>query len=760
MPKNYVIGFPRIGKNRELKFVLESYFKNEVPFETVQEVAKTLRHEHWKMQHDAGIEQISCNDFSLYDNMLDTTVMFNAIAERFTHLQPVDQYFAMARGTQDAVAMQMSKWFNTNYHYIVPELSDETPFALNASKLLNELDELLEFQKEYNVNIKVNIIGPLTFLALSRHVNKGSTLSLLPKLLPLYCELIDKLSKYQQPITLQIEEPIFCTDLDDDYLNAITSTYETLATHAKHLTVAVITYFDHATEAVPHLLKTAIDAIGLDFVYSQENLRLLPQIAQSDKRLIVGIIDGKNIWHNSYETSLKLLEKITTHLPKERLTLSTSSSLLHLPYTTQHETKMSRVHKAMLCFVDDKLQELSTLSRLFFDECTADERSNILKKNSELLNHQQSFADHPAVQEALQNITQMQRTHPFSERISQQKSALKLPILPTTTIGSFPQTDDLRQARRAYKTKSIDKATYDSICKRYIKECISLQEKIGLDVLVHGEPERNDMVEYFAEHLKGYLITQFGWVQSYGTRCVKPPIIYGDIYRVEPITLPWIRYAQSLTNKPVKGMLTGPVTMVNWSFVRNDLNVSDVSKQIALCLRDEINDLQQHGISIIQVDEAAFKEGYPLRKINQKAYEQWALRDFKLTVSSALPTTQIHTHMCYSDFNDMIETIEAMDADVISIETAKSGNQLLDAFEEQHYKQEIGPGVYDIHSPRIVQSDEMFHQIETILKRFDVEKIWVNPDCGLKTRNFEEVTLNLTHMVNATKEARAARSVP
>ena len=754
MQKNYVTGFARIGEKRELKKVLESFWSNSCSFSDVEEVAHDLKKRHWSYQKDAGITYISSNDFSLYDNMLDLSITLGAIPQRFRALDGEDLYFAMARGNKDLTACEMTKWFNTNYHYIVPELSLEDEYKLNATKIINEYNEA----KALGIKTKINLIGPITFLGLSKRVDRGDTYALHAKILPIYEQLLQEISKLDDEITLQIDEPIFVTDLDTKVLSLIKPTYDTLATVSNNIKIAVVTYFEHANEAIKILVNTPIWAIGLDFVYGKENLDSLDLIADSAKTLIAGVVDGRNIWKNDITQTLEILNHISTKIETKNLLISSSCSFLHTPFTLKYEEEMHEDIKSWLSYGVEKLAEIALISKLFFEgkESLGKEEIENLKAHEDASTSRasSSLIHDQKVQSNVSNLTKMQREGLYQDRIKIQKSLLDYKPLATTTIGSFPQTPQIRQARRDFKNGTIDEATYRNHMKDYIDHCIAFQKACGLEVLVHGEPERNDMVEYFGEQLNGYGFSQNGWVQSYGSRCVKPPFIYGDVSRQKAMTVDWITYAQNQTNLIVKGMLTGPVTMLNWSFVRDDLPRSEVSKQIALAICDEVDDLQQAGIKIIQVDEAAFKEGYPLRKSKISTYESWAVRDFKLSVSSAKKQTQIHTHMCYSEFNDIIKTIESMDADVITIETARSGNELLKIFQKVGYAQEVGPGVYDIHSPRIPSVEEIVTQIKLLLEVLPKEQLWINPDCGLKTRKWDEVDQSLKNMVKAVQIVR------
>ncbi len=754
MSKNYVVGFPRIGEQRELKKALESYWAKNSTFSDVEDIAKDLRTRHWKYQQNAGIDFISSNDFSLYDNMLDTIVMLNSIPQRFIGLEDEELYFSMARGNKSAVAMEMTKWFNTNYHYIVPELSPNDEYKLNSSKIINEYKEA----KELGIKTKINLIGPITFLGLSKRVDRGDCYTLLYKILPIYEELLEEISKLDDDIVVQIDEPIFVKDNETKILSLIKPTYDKLANISSNLKIIVSTYFEHSKEATKVFVHTPIWGLGLDFLYGDENINSLEIIANSDKVLVAGVVDGRNIWKNNIIKTVELLEDISKVVGKDNIIVSSSCSLLHAPFTLKYEEKMAQDIKSWLSYAVEKLDEISLASEIFFngidsldsaqkEMLESNKNSNLNRENSSLIHNQE-------VQDRVKNFSKLQRDEKFEDRIKIQREELGYQDLATTTIGSFPQTPEVREARRDFKKGELSKDEYETQMKKYIDDCVAFQEECGIEILVHGEPERNDMVEYFGEQLDGFGFSQNGWVQSYGSRCVKPPFIYGDISRPKSMTVYWIGYAQSKTDKIMKGMLTGPVTILNWSFVRDDKARADVSKQIAIALSDEIDDLQNAGIKIIQVDEAAFKEGYPLRAEKIKIYEKWALRDFKISVSSAKINTQIHTHMCYSEFNDIIDTIEAMDADVISIETSRSGNELLKIFKESGYKQEVGPGVYDIHSPRVPSVDEMVIQIRLLLEVLPKEQLWINPDCGLKTRKWEEVKLSLKNMVEAVKIIR------
>lgn len=679
--------------------------------------------------------------------MLDHIVAFNAIPERFAHLKGKELYFALARGNKELGALEMTKWFNTNYHYIVPELSKETKFELNSTKFINEL----KFAKENGVNAKLNLVGPITFLALSKTSDGSCQFGLLDSLVAEYEKLLKEVASVASGVIVQFEEPIFVKTAGQELLKYVKSVYSKLAQN-KDIKILFTSYFEHAFEAVDEVIGTGVWAIGQDYVHGAFCEKNLEKIANSNLVLFAGLIDGRNIWKSDISKKYELAKKLQNKLGNDRLYIGTSCSLLHVPFTLKYEEKLNPELKNWLSFAVEKLDEVALLTDLLNgkdggERLKANIQANNDRKTSQVV-HKQSVADR------VKNLTKFERELKFEERIKIQREALNYPVLPTTTIGSFPQTTELRQMRNAYKKGLINTEAYENHIKEYIKECVAFQEEIGLDVLVHGEPERNDMVEYFGELLDGFAFTENGWVQSYGSRCVKPPLLYADVSRPEPMTVRWITYAQSLTKKPMKGMLTGPVTILNWSFVRDDEPKDLVATQVALCIADEIDDLQKAGIKIVQVDEAAFKEGYPLRDENIKAYEDSAVKSFRLSVASAEPSTQIHTHMCYSEFNDIIKTIEDMDADVISIETARSGNELLKIFKEVGYKAEVGPGVYDIHSPRVPSVEEMVKQIDLILEVLPKEQLWINPDCGLKTRKWEEVKPSLKNLVEATKIAR------
>ncbi|NPA50529.1 MAG: 5-methyltetrahydropteroyltriglutamate--homocysteine S-methyltransferase [Epsilonproteobacteria bacterium] len=756
--ETFVTGYGRIGEKRELKFALEKYWKKEITLDELEKVSKELRERHFKYQLENGIDAISCNDFSWYDQTLDMIVTLGLEPKQYRDIEnSTDRYFAMARGDKSHRAMEMTKWFNTNYHYIVPELSEDLEGKVNIQKIRDYFNEA----KAAGVkNPKINIIGPLTFLANAKRSDSNKeAITLFSKILPLYEELLKELSTLDDRVVVQIEEPIFVTDKVKELQFLIKEAYDKLGNISDNLDIFVITYFDYATEAAKILAKTNIKGIGLDFIYDGgKNLEVLKELKENNKILVAGIVDGRNVWRSDIDEKVALLEEISKELPKENIIIAPSCSLLHIPFSLKYEEKMNEEVKSLLSFAYERLEEIRVINKLFRKKELSESEQKFLdsareaqkrKKESKKVTNQE-------VQKRMATIDELKhkRTTPFKDRIKLQHEKLKYPPLATTTIGSFPQTSELRKVRRDYKNGVISKEEYENYIKDQIRECVKFQEEIDIDVLVHGEFERNDMVEYFGEQLDGVAFSQNGWVQSYGSRCVKPPLIYGDVSRPKPMTVDWITFAQSLTSRPMKGMLTGPVTILNWSFVRDDQPRSTTCYQIALAIRDEVDDLQKNGIGVIQVDEAAFKEGYPLRSEKRGDYEKYALESFWITTNVAKDETQIHTHMCYSEFNDIIDTIEAMDADVISIETARSGNVLLQVFKARGYEMEIGPGIYDIHSPRIPSKEELIEEIKKRLEVLPPRQLWVNPDCGLKTRNWAEVKPSLKNMVDAAKAVR------
>ena len=747
---NYVIGFPRIGEQRELKKALEAYWAGNSTKEELQQVASDLRKRHWIYQKNGGIDLISINDFSFYDNMIDAMVMLNAIPSKYNDIEDcMDKYFAMARGDDNHKAMEMTKWFNTNYHYIVPELDENMDFKATILKIKNEYAEA----KELGITPKVNFIGLITFVKLSKIVN-GTEDSIIEKLIPVYEDLIKQLKELDENITIQFDESYFVTNPTDKDLETLKKVYDALTAESKNIFVA--TYFEHSNEANEVLAKTDIKGMFLDFVAGSENS--IKPLVEAEKVIGIGIVNGRNVWVNDIRESVKFLEGIAETYDKDKILVGSSCSLLHVPFTLKYEEKMDSDIKSWLSYAVEKLNEIKIIDKLFRGvELDAEEKADLVANEEAIATRKTSTKIHDTiVKDRVSNLTDADasRGMPFEERIKLQHENLKYPILPTTTIGSFPQTPEVRKLRRDYKNGVISQEAYEAQIKKWIDELVELQEKLDIDVLVHGEYERNDMVEYFGEQLEGVAFSQNGWVQSYGSRCVKPPLIFGDVSRPKDMTVKWITYAQSKTDRPMKGMLTGPVTMLNWSFVRDDQPRSVTGYQMALAIRDEVNALESAGIKVIQVDEAALREGYPLREEKKAEYEEWAIRGFRITTSGVKPETQIHTHMCYSEFGDIMDAIEAMDADVISIENARSDNSLLEIFKERGYKGEIGPGVYDIHSPRVPSVEEITEQIEQLLEVLPAEKLWINPDCGLKTRKWPETTPSLENMVKATKIIR------
>ena len=745
----YVVGFPRIGEQRELKKALESYWAGKSSKEELLETASDLRKRHWVYQKNAGIDLISCNDFSFYDNMIDMMVMLNATPSRYDDLEGMDKYFAIARGDDNHKAMEMTKWFNTNYHYIVPELSSEMNFSINIDKIKAEYAEA----KALGITPKINIIGLITFLKLSKVDNEEAVFE---KLIPAYEELIKEVSKLDDEVTVQFEESYFVTNPTEADLEKLKKVYDKLTAVSANVKIFVATYFEHSNEANEVLATTNIEGMFLDFVAGSENS--IKDLISAGKKVGIGIVNGRNVWVNDIEESVKFLNGIATNVDKDQLLIGSSCSLLHTPFTLKYETKMDEDIKSWLSYAVEKLNEIKIIEKLFVgEELSADEKAD-LEANKEAINTRKTSSKihDTIVKDRVSNLTEKDsdRGMPFEERIKLQRENLKYPVLPTTTIGSFPQTPELRKLRRDFKNGEISKEEYEKAIEKMTDDVIKLQEDLDIDVLVHGEFERNDMVEYFGEQLSGVAFSANGWVQSYGSRCVKPPLIFGDVSRPKDMTVRWSKYAQSKTDRVMKGMLTGPATMLNWAFVRDDQPRSVTGYQMALAIRDEVNALEAAGIKAIQVDEAALREGYPLRNSKKAEYEKWAIEGFKITTSGVRPETQIHTHMCYSEFSDIMDAIEAMDADVISIENARSDNSLLEIFQERGYKGEIGPGIYDIHSPRVPSVEELVEQIQELRKVLPLEKIWVNPDCGLKTRKWPETTASLENMVKATKIVR------
>ena len=751
--QNSVISYPRIGALRELKFAVEKYFKQTSSKEELFELAKNLRKRHWQSQKEAGIDFISCNDFSFYDNILDTANIFGVVAKRYKelNLDSLDEYFAQARGYQgdkgDVRALAMKKWFNTNYHYLVPECDDVSLIKLNHSKILNEYKEA----KELGIEAKVVISGLFTFYKLINFANDGLKNEALSRLKQCYIELLAELNK-EGVKWLQFDEPYLVYDLSSADIALFKDIYTDLLSKKANVKILLQTYFGDVRDIYDDLLKLEFDAIGLDFLEGKESLNLIKKGFDDKKILFAGLVNGKNIYKNNYKKTIDTVNELKKYV--KNLVLNTSCSLLHSPYSIKHETKLDKKYLEYLAFAEEKLIELKELKEILSSDNFSE--NALFKANLELFSKENNRKNEAvfARVNALK-ADDYKRKPEFEQRRSIQKEALKLPILPTTTIGSFPQTSDVRSNRLAFKQQKISATQYTEFNQTKIKECIKFQEEIGLDVLVHGEFERNDMVEYFGESLDGFLFTQNGWVQSYGTRCVKPPIIWSDVSRSKPMTVAWSKFAQEQSKKPVKGMLTGPVTILNWSFPREDISTKESTLQIALAIRDEVLDLEKAGIKIIQIDEAALREKLPLRKSDwHSEYLDWAIPAFNLVHSGVRPETQIHTHMCYSEFSDIIKEIDAMDADVISFEASRSNLELLDTLKQNNFKTEVGPGVYDIHSPRVPSVDELKNTIKAILSKLPKEQIWINPDCGLKTRGEKEVIQSLKNMSEAASEIR------
>ena len=753
-----IIGFPRVGNLRELKFATEKYFKHQISQERLQTVAKEIREKQWRLLKENGIDLIPSNDFSFYDTLLDSAALFNIIPSRFKelNLSDLDTYFAMSRGYQgdhgDVRALAMKKWFNTNYHYMVPEIEDDTEIKLTGTKLFDEFHEALHL----GILTKPVITGPFTLLKLIRYTGEKQLPDFVEPMIHAYEDLISK-AQGTEISWIQFDEPYLVHDLSSDDIALFKKIYTLLLAKKGNLKVLVQTYFGDVRDIYHELTSLDFDGIGLDFIEGKETKSLIKKEGfPKNKLLFVGIVNGKNIWKNHYGDSLATI----TWLKSSEIStvINTSCSLLHVPYTLKNETKLDADYTKHFAFAEEKLEELNELKIL--SDLDSYETHPAFIKNLELFSSKRKNSYDPEVSKRVSEITDQDFTRlpDFFEREKIQKDVFKLPLLSTTTIGSFPQTLDVKTNRSAFRKGEISESEYVDFNRKKIAECVKLQEEIGLDVLVHGEYERNDMVEYFGQQLNGYLFTEKAWVQSYGTRCVKPPIIWGDVSRPEPMTVSWSVYAQSLTDHPMKGMLTGPVTILNWSFPREDISVKESTYQIALAIRDEVLDLEANGIHIIQIDEAALREKLPLRKSDWYCeYLDWAIPAFRLVHSKVKPETQIHTHMCYSEFTDIIPAIDDMDADVITFEASRSDLLILDSLKENHFKTEVGPGVYDIHSPRVPSVEEIKTALNKMLDKIEIEKLWVNPDCGLKTRGNEETTASLKNLVAATKELREVK---
>nr|WP_295865183.1 5-methyltetrahydropteroyltriglutamate--homocysteine S-methyltransferase [uncultured Chitinophaga sp.] len=766
--RTHNLGYPRIGSRRELKKACEAYWAGKQSLADLLTTGRDIRHQHWLLQQQAGMDLIPCNDFSFYDQVLDMSLMMGAIPQRYVPLitertlSATDLMFAMARGYQqdghDITAMEMTKWFDTNYHYIVPEFTATQQFSLFSEKAADEFKEACLLQ----INAKPVLIGPVSYLLLGKEKEAHfSRLELIDGLLPVYLQLIGKLydagARY-----IQLDEPCLSLNLSDKERQVYATTYQAIRSTFPDLHIILASYFECYGDNLPVALQLPVDTLHLDLVRCPSQLGdiLASPLLSDTLQLSLGLVDGRNIWINDYRHSLSLIWEASNKIGADRVWIAPSCSLLHSPCDLSLETNESTLTpeiKQWLAFARQKIDEVVTLQQLSCDtpspaaKARLDENIKAIdsRKTSPLIHNEK-------VKQRTAQITDAdaQRQHPFAQRRVQQRAALQLPLFPTTTIGSFPQTKEVRTWRAGLKKQEITPEQYDALLKTETEKAIRWQEEIGIDVLVHGEFERNDMVEYFGEQLSGFVFTENGWVQSYGSRCVKPPVIYGDVHRETPMTVYWSAYAQSLTNKLVKGMLTGPVTILQWSFVRNDQPRSETCTQIALAIRDEVTDLEQAGIKIIQIDEPAIREGLPLRKENWQAYLQWAVRAFRIAASGVKDATQVHTHMCYSEFNDIIQHIADMDADVITIECSRSQMELLDAFAAFRYPNEIGPGVYDIHSPRVPSVAEMTALMEKAKAVIPADQLWVNPDCGLKTRHWEETRKALIAMVTAARQLR------
>jgi len=749
------LGFPRIGAKRELKCAVESFWAGKIGTEELESTAKTLRRQNWKLQQDIGIKHIPSNDFSLYDQVLDTAAMVGAVPARFLWQgEAVDlaTYFAMARGLDKIPAMELTKWFDSNYHFLVPEFETGQRFRVASTKPIDEFKEALEL----GIRTRPVLLGPVSFLLLGKsREEKLDPLTLLDGLLPVYEDILYRLMNSGAE-WVQIDEPVLALDLRQDVLAGFDMAYDRLAGVANSLKICLATYFGDLRENLSAALRLPVAALHLDLVRAPQQLNCTLDQVPEKTMLSLGVIDGRSVWRTNLDRTLKLIEKAVAGIGSDRLLIGPSCSLLHCPIDLELEDALDEELKGWMAFARQKLGEIVTLTRAVNDgrgavaEAVAESNDRAERRSCSSRVHNSQVKNRVAGVDK----KMLRRKSPFAVRRKLQRASLNLPLLPVTTIGSFPQTAEVRKARATFKKGDWSAEKYEAFLKEEIEKVVRFQEEIGLDVLVHGEAERNDMVEYFGEQLEGVAFTQNGWVQSYGTRCIKPPVIYGDVRRGGPMTVRWIKYAQSLTTLPVKGMLTGPITILQWSFVRDDQPRRETAYQIALAIRDEVLDLETAGIRIIQIDEPALREGLPLRKDEWPEYLEWATNVFRLASSGVRDGTQLHTHMCYSEFNDIIEAIAALDADVISIEASRSNMELLDAFVRFRYPNEIGPGIYDIHSPRVPSVDE----IETLLRKaldvFRPEGLWVNPDCGLKTRGWSEVRATLRNMVAAAKALR------
>lgn len=764
------LGYPRIGSNRELKKACESYWSGKTTIQNLVQVGRDIRKHNWELQKETGIDLIPSNDFSFYDQVLDHSLMFGAIPKRYHDVilsagnNELDLYFAMARGYQknglDITAMEMTKWFDTNYHYIVPEFTKDQQFKLFSNKLLDEYNEA----KRLGINTKPVLIGPVTYLLLGKEKEVGfDRIDLIKNLLPVYIEILRKLDE-QHVEWVQIDEPFLCLDLTEKDKVAFKYVYAEIRKQFPHLQIMLATYFESLGENTDLALSLPVTALHVDLVKGPDQLAQIVEKLPQHITLSIGVVDGRNIWKNDYIHSLDLIKSSLSKVSPNKLIISTSCSLIHSPCDLDlenNDTILTSEIKDWLAFAKQKLKEVVDINKLSVNE---DINAIELKLNTSSIERRKvsQLIHNPEVKKRAAAIASGddQRKSNFDSRKLTQRNALNLPLFPTTTIGSFPQTPEVRSWRAKFKKGNLSLDEYNALLENETEETIRFQEETGIDVLVHGEFERNDMVEYFGEQLAGFSFTSNGWVQSYGSRCVKPPVIYGDVWRPKPMTIKWSSFAQSLTKKWVKGMLTGPVTILQWSFVRNDQPRSETCNQIALAIREEVVDLEAAGIKIIQIDEPAIREGLPLRKKDWQLYLEWAVKAFRISASGVNDETQIHTHMCYSEFNDIIQNITDMDADVITIECSRSQMELLDIFADFNYPNEIGPGVYDIHSPRVPSMDEMVKLLIKAKKVIPVDQLWVNPDCGLKTRHWGETKKALIEMVAAAKVLRKSVEEP
>ena len=753
MVTTHNLGFPRIGARRELKSALEGYWQGKLSEAELYETGKALRARHWQAQQEAGLTYIPVGDFAWYDHMLNMTALLGAAPARFGFNSPaltLEQYFALARGTKAQGAMELTKWFDSNYHYLVPEFSADSEFQLGVDWLFREVEEA----KSLGLKPKPVLIGPLTYLYLGKEKDPDfNRLDLLPKLLPVYKEILSRL-KTQGIEWVQVDEPVLALDLSAEWLAAFQPTYFELSKNAPSILLA--TYFASVARHAPMLKNLPVSGLHIDAVRAPEQVRVFLEGYPLEKILSIGVIDGRNVWKSDLDRALGILEPAYSEL-KERLWIAPSCSLLHVPIDLNLEMVLHQESKNWLAFAVQKLSEISVLAKGLAEGASAVDEALHAARQKQQARRNSPLAHNQALRQKIAAFQAKSKggRSAFNKRQSAQKSRFKLPLFPTTTIGSFPQTSAIRKARADYKHGKISVEAYQVEMAEEIRAAVARQEAIGLDVLVHGEAERNDMVEYFGEQLQGFAFTQNGWVQSYGSRCVKPPIIFGDVYRTQPMTVEWSKFAQSLTAKPMKGMLTGPVTILQWSFVRDDQPRSETAMQIALAIRDEVCDLEAAGIGMIQIDEPALREGLPLRRAEWDDYLRWAVHAFQVAAGGVKDETQIHTHMCYSEFNAILPAIVALDADVITIETARSKLKLFEGLDKFPYPNEIGPGIYDIHSPRIPNVQEMVALLEKARAVIPEDRLWVNPDCGLKTRGWEEVETALVNMVEAAKIMRA-----